>query len=403
GIVAADLQDPDSPFQLGDIYQDGKKVGNLLDASSGYTSLEAWQILAQLMPGISTKEYNASFVGIRKPADLERRVREEAVKYGVMARNAEAQQKFREDVEQIKGEWDGAATGWAAFGAGFAGGATLGAAGFMGGPVLGTITTIGGGLVGGFGALLNRDTLADQAAQSIARVRMAEETGDGMLAAGARLEAVGQGLTMSISPLQNWVQGLADYNLGDGPDSIGDGIGYYDYEDKGLWEAANMAALFGDSLLQFASPWGRGAYMTSMGFTATGRTGQYTADLLSDDDNVGLWDPARARFDGADDFGQTLGAAGEVGIDFFQLGVGSFMGRIARGGVGPGSQLINRVATEKLGHTKLGQWMQKVGEQGTYSSLRFAPNPAGGYRLVGVAPTILIPSETVTALNALLR
>lgn len=405
GIIAADGA---GSFKFGDVYENGKVTGNMLDGTAGFEKADALQVLGQLMPGISSDEYGKMLGGINSIDDLDRRIREEAAKYGQMANNAEAQQAFRGDVQAQKDSTDDLAEGVGTFAAGAGGGAAIGAgiggvagAGVFSVPAAG-VGAIIGAIVGGFGALINKDTIVDAAAQSAVRVRQAEETGNGALVGGAILEAAGSGLTSAISPLQNWVQGGADVALGGGWNDTG----YYDIEDKGLWEQANMAALFGDSLLQFASPVGRAAFMAGMAPTAIGRTTQWGADLASDDDRVGLWDVAQSRFDGADDLGQAAAGGVSVGIDFLQLGMGAFIGRLARSGVGPVASALGAAASGegRVASTAIGRWMARVADQETHAALRFTVNPAtGAPRLIGVSPMILIPSEAVNAVNSVLK
>lgn len=397
GLVTADfkgsgMQDMQD-YKFGDIYEDGVKQGNIFDENSGYTKGEALQVVGQFMSGIDTAEYNKQFGGIKSEADLEKRIFQEAQKNASMTVNAINQDAFRGRVQDRKDEWDDTAEGWATFGGGAGGGAAIGAGiGAFFTPVGAAIGAGFGALVGGFGALLNKDTIVNQVAEASVRVDMAGATGNGALVTGAVLEGVGAGIMTSISPLQNWVQGTADAAI---TGQIGDDKGYYDIEDKGGFETANMVALFADSALQFLSPVARAVYMGGMGSTATGRATQYGADLFSDDDNVGLWDVGRARFDGADDVGQSLAGAGVVAIDFLQLGLGAGAGSIARGA------LANSAALQT---SRAVRWAAQTADDVTVGALKFGTvSGKTGMQLKGFNASILVPSEALNTATALLQ
>ena len=291
-------------IQFGDIYEDGQFRGNLLDEKSGYSKDDAYSMLAQLT--LDADEQARAYKGLRDdPTSVQKAVtsRMEDTTKSVLA--WESQQKYGQNVQQQKSEWDDTAEGWAVFGAGAAGGAALGT-------VAGPWGAIAGAAIGGLSALANRDQLVETAAAAAVQTDMAADRFGAAGAISTGLRQWGGAAMGAISPLSNTVQGLTDLSAG----TIGDDRSeYYEMEDRPWWlTGIGLGATLGDSLLQFASPVGRGIFFTSMGASTAGGVGQLAfQDGATFDDRTGT-------FDRPDDLGQWMAAIGAVGIDAIQLG-----------------------------------------------------------------------------------
>ena len=308
--------------KFGDVFENGVKVGNLLDGSSGYSENEAYTLLGDLV--LDSKTRSEIYQDTANPGRLKDEVTRAAESRQQEIDAWGTQQAYQSDVDALKGEWDDTATALAITGAGAAGGAATGAGagaaigalfagvGAIPGAVVGGL--IGGaigGLGGGTAAALNRDQIEDVAARAAVQTGMAAEEFGAAGGLSTGLRSWGGAAVTAISPLSNTVQGLVDLASEGGP---GDGsAAFYEEEQNGFLQALNVGATLGDSLLQFLSPTGRALFMGTMGAQVAGGL----SSLVTQEG--ALFDDRSGTFDRPDDAGQWLAAVGSVGIDAVQL------------------------------------------------------------------------------------
>src|SRR5690606_34156540 len=131
-----------------------------------------------------------------------------------------------------------------------------------------------------------------------------------------------------------------------------------------------------DSLLQFGSPAGRAAYLTSMGAVASGGAGQLASGLGTFGDRRGDFHaPEAARQRGA--------AIGNVGIDVTQLLTGGFAGRIGRASLAAERQAVGLSDDAARNIERVGGRVFTKNADGTVASVR-------------TSAQIVVPSELVT-------
>lgn len=343
-------------IKAGDVYQDGKFQGSILDRSSGYSEDQAYAILGQLT--LDAREQREAYKRLQTdPTSLRRAVGSRIEQTSNEVAAHAQQQAYQSDVDNLKEDWDDGWEGLAVFSAGFGGGAALGTTGLLAGPVAGALTMAGAGLIGGFSALLNRDTLVDSAARASVQTGMAAEQFGAAGAFSTGLRQWSAAGLQAASPLNNLVQGTTDAVVGE----IGDDRSeYYSMEDRPAWlTALSLGATLGDSLLQFANPAGQAVFMGSMTSSVLGGVGQLATQ------GGATFDDRRGAFHSPENVGQWAAAVGAVGIDAIQLGLGRGIIRAAQnaddivlGGVINQSSLFNRalpagaVRTETIGARK---------------------------------------------------
>jgi len=333
-------------FEFGDIVVEGEKVGNVYEDFDRHT--------ANVMMGDYVLETGARKAELNEESDREKawdeeinRLRSENNQRAETAPRAAAYEAgIREELETDPDRGKivaGGALGTAALAAG---------AGFVaGGPVGALFAGAGGLVVGGLGAWLNNDSLAYQLAASQERHEMATKEGAGISSWMAM--AAENTMSIGMNPLQNMVQGSYDYLYDNGPTggSLGGGFRAEDAEGNrkaGLgWQAADLAAMLGDSALQLASPVGKSAYQAQMSTQIgsglleilPGGPGAWDSTLLRQNS---VWtreefNPETGRWEEQFDFGNALAGIGNVGIDVVQLGAWSSLSRQT-------DRLANRVA-----------------------------------------------------------
>lgn len=325
-------------YAFGDVVVRGERVGNVYDDFDRHT--------ANVMMGEYVVETGARKAELSQGDDFQKKWDEEISKLRSdrtrMAEVAPRAEQFEKNVtaeleqDQAKdtvGVVLGGAAGGAAMGAGIA---TL-----VAGPLGTAAGAVAGGVIGGLGAFLNSDSLTYQWERNQEKFRLARAEG---AAITAGLEIAGE-TTMSVglSPLSNLLQGSYDALSEGGVGGGATGGSFHEVDAEGnrkaglAWQAADLAAMLGDSVLQFASPLGRSAYQGSMGATILGGIAGLNPM------GAGTWDdqelrmnsvwtreeynPESGQWEQHFDFGNALAGIGNVGIDAVQLGAISSLSR----------------------------------------------------------------------------
>ena len=260
--------------RAGDVYDEGKLVGNVYDQ---YGSEQADLILGQLW--LSGQEQAKGVRIADKRAEVEQDM---SARVG--------RERFDAEVEGIKKEW-GDTADWAAPLGGGLGGAAVGAsAGAAIGAAFGGVGAVPGALIGGIigglglgavgavGAGMNRDELEDAAARGEAQARMLEREGLGGAGFSTRLQTWSMLAGEAANPLKQAVHGAAEVMI-DGNAVGDDQSAFYSTNADGtlkrdaVWTGVDVAAGLGGAALQFASPLGRLAFQGQMLGQIGGKTG----------------------------------------------------------------------------------------------------------------------------------
>jgi hypothetical protein len=341
GVVTWDHSSADGTvkFRFGDIYENGRKVGNVYD---DYDNADGTADLMMapwvLDPKTQSKIFDRDdpFDGIRG-GGMAQRLRAEVAKVreqntadfakGQAAADFQAKVDARES-RFTEGGPGGVGVDEAIVGGGAGGGAALGAGiGTLIAPGIGTL--IGGGLgavAGGLASYMNKDQLTEQAARAFETTSLA--TRENGLTAGI-FEGINQWSQFGgklIMPMSNLVQGAYDVAAGE----IGDQTSEFYAVDKETGErkvpdwvkAADIAASAGDFLVQFASPVGASLFTAQMSGVIGGGVGSMVAS------GGETFDPRRGNFDniftdddGNFDLGSAAAGIGYQAINVVQLGM----------------------------------------------------------------------------------
>lgn len=305
--------------QAGDVFDGGRKVGNLYEQ---YGEDHGNQVLARFWMDPQ------QLARIQDPAELNRVVREKQVEDSGRWKAAQTRAETDRQVAAQKEEW-GDAMDVAGPAASAAGGAVVGAG--IGSFVPGLGTGLGaavGGAIGAVGGWLNRDELEEQAARGEVQARLAEQEAPGAGAA-SRLQAWSGFAGQALNPLGNVVHGLADTE-GVGWGRQGDNrVAYYDTDPTGrpvrnpLWSAADLGAAFVGAAGQFATGVGAATFTAQMAGQIGGKVGTMAmTGGQTFDERSGTFDNVFFGEDGEFDLLSSAAGIGEVGIDVLQLGMG---------------------------------------------------------------------------------
>jgi hypothetical protein len=408
-------------FDFGDVVVQGERVGNVYKDFDRHT--------ANVMMGEYLIETGAKKAQLNQAGDVEAAWDRELNNLRANAtQRAEVFPRAKEFEENVANEvkTDSDRAGIVAGGA--AGGALLG--GGIGSvvPIIGTAVGAGAGaLIGGVGAWLNSDSLTYQLARSQEQAKLAALEG---MDSGvqSRIQMLAQNsMSIGLSPLNNLVQGTYDQIEGQGVGKGAIGGAFYETNEIGqrkagvAWQAAEIGATVGDSILQFASPAGRLAYQAQM-------SAQITSGVMGLLPGVGQWDQTTLRqnsvwtrdeFDPETgktkqvfDLGNSLAGIGAVGIDMVQLGGISSLARNAErltartaGATGEAGAVVRNNRFDVLSRINLSGEQRAAlkagGELTTESGYKFVTNQAG--EIVGKARgtlAMLAPSEGLQALSA---
>lgn len=367
---------------FGDVYQDGKLQGNLLDKDSGYDEKTAYSLLMQVLP-IDTETERRTYADLANNPnavkELVQRSRDDSNK---QFEAIKGQQAFNEKTALLKTDWNDDSEGQAVTAAGALGGAGLGAG--VGTLILPGVGTVVGGVlgaaIGGVTSFLNKDAIVDQAARASVQTGIAGEQFGVAGGVSTGLKQWSGVAASAIAPASNLVQGLTDLGSKGG---VGDDqAAYYTMQDRPGWlTALGVGAGFADAALQFASPIGQAAYLASTGASVIGGVGQLALQ------GGATWDDRTGAFDSPDNVGQWAAAIGAVGIDAIQTIGSRGIGRAAAiaGNVRAGDRLFYKInrsegKTEEMAGMKFGR-------------------DANGDRTVRPTLTMLAPSEAVQGLS----
>lgn len=393
----ATWDDEDKGIARGDVYQNGKKVGNVY---SDFDEKTANVMMAEFTLDGKTK--SKIFADSNRDQWLATEVGTVLDQNSELAKNVQAAVEFQGNVDErqadiLEGKSQDAITA-----AGVAGGLVTfgGAAALTGvGAVPGAIIAGAGGVLGGVSAYLNRDQLSEQVARAQEITALAGQKYGEMEAFSAGVkEWSGVGMRL-IAPTSNLVQGLADGKRGDGES------GFYAIDEDGKrstskWmRAADLGATLTDSVLQFSNPIGIAAYMTATGGHIAGQTSFMAQTGAGWNDRIGGFDD----YEGSKEW---AAAIGNVGIDVVQMGMAGGLvragaaSRAAFGVEAPG--VVGKAlssAREKLMPWRTGE----VVERKTIQGMRFGLNEAGV--AVTRRPTLelLAPSEAIRYVNTAWR
>ena len=245
----------------------------------------------------------------------------------------------------------------------------------VGGPVSPLIVgaaAAGGFLFGGITAWWNRDNITELEARAMEITERAKATypedGGWLNTVTTGLEHWGPVMQTAINPLTNTVQGINDDiygNTGDGQE------GFYEIDPETgeraagkVAQGANIAAMLGDSFLQFSSPIGAAMYTGSMALSTFGKAG----GVVTKDAGFNL---RTGQFEDYETARERWAAWGEVGIDAVQVFTGAglmSLGRQARALTGVESGTAGLVK----GKPVIGGYVYKTDELGEAISRRFS-------------------------------
>lgn len=309
-------------YRFGDIYDNGKYVGNVYDDYDEDTAnlmMSTWTL--------SGEQRSRAFQSGNPQEGLRqeiRRAREENAKNYVDQQSAlEFQGKVQSRAEDIqRGAWDEVVAG----GGGAAGGALTGAGigAFVGGPVGAGIGAAIGGGIGAIGGLFNKDQITTQMAYAYERTAL-RNAEDSWLAAWGEGTSQWFGVAGRLaSPVSNLTQGLYDLTAGELGDLESE---FYRRDAEGdrvapRWlQVADFGAQVVDMGLLMASPLGARAYLTQMG----GQIGGNVSSLVlgggtTFDDRTGQFDNIFTNDDGRFDPLSAAAGIGYVAIDAVQMG-----------------------------------------------------------------------------------
>lgn len=401
--------------RFGDVYEDGKRVGNVYES---YDPATADMLMAQLtidpkaLPKIfAEKDPNA----IAKAVNETRRRTEKDAEKWLTA------QDFQNEADAQHKEWTDAGSGAtvATIAAGAAGGAaTFGGLGavlapFTGGASIPIFAAVGAAS-GGFGAWLNRDELIGQAARAKVQTDMLEDQfGDGFRGRTAQLaNQVGAwgGLGMkAISPASNLLHGIYDSRTEGG---TGDRVaGFYDTNDEGErlragWlQAADVGTMLLDATGQFGSKAGALLFQGAMGSTITGKVGTLTATGgYSFDDRRGDFDLITRDDEGNFDLGALSAGIGEVGIDALQLGMARGITTAANSSAATVRAMTDMPAAAGIAN-RISELAGRTGGRTHVGGMSVVLDDAGRAVAGSLRPSlsVLAPSEAVQGLSAAMR
>lgn len=406
GVVTWDHQTPDGEYRrFGDIYDNGKLVGNLYDQFKGNRPA-ADMMMADLLFDGDTKNHLFAEAELGGQGRVHNQALRDAVaeahqknneQYAQFLQQTDFNEKVANRTEQFSdGATDDVLTAVAgAAGGGVIAGGAVAATGI--GAIPGAIIAGGSAVVGGVAAWLNRDAIDEQAARAFEITSLSKrENGTGAAVATGIQQWSGVVGKAAISPVSNLTQGLADVQYG----RTGDGRSeFYRTDSNGervvnkAWRVADVAATVGDSLLQFASPIGVTAYTAQMGGTIAGEVGELAlTGGKSFDYSRGGYDSIFTDEEGNFSLSQAAAGIGKVGIDAVQLGM-------ARG-------LASKVASARAAagvtesSTGLRGFLNRIGPKATPGTVelggrKFVLDEAGKATSSRATLSILAPSEAI--------
>lgn len=407
GIATWDQKVGERDVKYGDVYENGRKVGNLYEQ---YDRPTADKMLAQLTLDADTQKRVYAETP-RNPDAIHRALQAQRTQTNSDVKNWTTSKDYELAVTQTEKQIEGGlGTGWAGAdeaagigGAALASGAAGAGIGALAGPVGAAVGGLVGAVAGGLGAWMNQDELTEQAARVQEQTKMAERD-FGTPAAIATGVAGWSGLAMKAStPFTNILHGAYELSA-DGKAAIGDGDAQW-YTDvdpvtgesnrPGWWTAAQFGTGVADAVTQFASPIGQALFIGSMTGVVAGQVAQLPLTGGSTfDDRRGAFDNIFTDDQGNPDIGSAAAGIMNIGIDAVQLGMGRGLIRtaddaaIAAGAREPGRvrQLVERLRGGKSTEVAGGYAFTR-GADGAITAAR--PSVA-----------MLAPSEALQAVSA---
>lgn len=318
----------ESGAKFGDIFENGKRVGNI---RTDFSEAEGNIILSQLM--FQPKEQAELYAKPDPAKAMSEAIAKESQRVTKELSGYLTQQDYQADVEREQkelldsggvrvGSAAAGTVGGAAVGAGVAAGlaALLGiaAAPFTGGGSLAlTGVALTGGLVGGAAGLAGAELNRDQITEEMARAKVQSEMDSSGSHFSTQLMNWSGVAQKAINPLSNLTQGAYDAATG----KVGDAESEFyrlteDGERKapGVVQAAGMAASFVDAV-GLSNPIAGGIYQLTMSGQILGKAGELTVEGgRTFDDRAGIY---RNVYED----GNAAAAWGSAGIDLAQLGL----------------------------------------------------------------------------------
>ena len=415
GIVLYNFtSDQGTEMKLGDIYQDGKKTGNVYDQFDEDTAnlmLADWMLDGDEKADAFSKSDPMSAL---KTAISDRAAEDSAgwlTAKDLEVLNAESQvnaETFQEGVgDEAAAGLAGVATGAMAVG---------GVAAATGvGIVPGAIIFGAGALLGGAAAYLNRDAISQQAGRAYTITSMSREEFGLPSAIGTGIEQWSGVAGKSITPFGNLVEGSFDAAYGETGDTQSeffrvDRSTGGESQVNGWWKTAHLAAAVGDAGLQFASPIGVQLYTAQMSSMIGGSVfGLAASGGNTFDFETGKFDNIFTDESGGFDPLSASAGIGKIGIDALQVG-------FARGLAGKVDSSLKNVGEEAVyGSTKGFNFLRpfRTAEQRTIlkeggtseiiAGREFFKNAAGDVVSQRRTIQLLAPSESVMFMNTRVR
>ena len=333
GVVLWDnAQGKDGTLEFGDVVVDGSKVGNVYEDFDRHT---ANVMMGEYVVKTGQRKAELNEAG-NDPASIAKAWDEEITKErGINTQQAEVAPRAEQLKDDVREELETDDDRFGVVATAFGGGAVLGGGlGSVIAPGIGTVIGAGiGGTISAVGAWLNSDSLTYQLAMSQEKQKLASAEGAGI---ASELNMLSQNFSsIALNPLQNWIKGTYDAAQPGGVTGGSLGGEFYETDAEGnrkagvIWQALDMAAMFGDSALQLASPAGRLAYQAQMSAQISSGVigllpgqGQWDDTLLKQNS---VWtseeyNPETGKMESHVDVGNALAGVGTVAIDAVQLG-----------------------------------------------------------------------------------
>lgn len=298
--VFGDQLEKDRSFRVGDIYDNGKYLGNVYDQQSGMTIEEANAMVAPHIFGSKAADKYKEANGDQQK--LKELIQDQGEREGQNVEAYVTRAPYQNSVESLLEDWDNSFFDELAItAAGVAGGAVAGLP-------FGIPGLIGGAIVGGVGSWMNQDEARVQAAQaSVSTGLIAEQ--EGIDAAIAHATSQWSGLAGTrLNVTSNLLGGIVD------APKIGDNVS----EIRQAAANGNVGAIIGtgitgfvDGMLMTASPVGRAVYAGTMGASVLG-------DAYVKATRYGQWDEVTGSFHRYENMGEALSGAGATLIDAVQ-------------------------------------------------------------------------------------
>lgn len=428
GVVLWGTQDAEEAkakydgLQFGDVYRDGKKVGNIY---TDYDRNTANELAAMLLPTINLNDLfeDDDFIKEMKVArekpnqvsetlDLEvRRALDE------INRGLEEGRAARDLDRNVKDQdWAyGTEADVATVAAGAAGGAATGAGAGSVIPGLGTgVGALVGGIAGGLGAWLNRDELQHQVARGKVIVEQAWNQESWQTAVGETAKQFG-GVLMSVAaPSTNLYHGVYDELQGTAGDQRSEFQEDVIEGGKKSWALTlgNVGTMFIDSAAQFGAKAGRQMFYTGMGSNLAGSVVQATPLVGGEgrtfDYRSASYDSFYTNEDGEFDKSSTAAGLLNVAVEAVQVALPAGLTKAAQGtrassgveAAETGGGIWSRMPGRWGRQVDEGEEIVRVGGMTGVRKKATADEAAGAVRDLRPSVAMVAPSEHFIALTA---